>query len=107
MLWPRLMTGMCGGRGEEDEDEGKGAVEVGGGRGHGEVLAGAGRSGGGEERVGDPLERAAGTVVDAGSPRLPSSSSSSCSTVSMTMGSGAAGISAWWLLSAVCEAKGD
>lgn len=84
------MTGMCGGRGEHDEDEGKDAVEVGGGRGHGEVLAGAGRSGGGEERVGDPLAEAAGAVVDFGPLRLSSSSS-----VSITMGSGAAAKSAW------------
>lgn len=48
------MTGMCGGRGEGEDDEGTAAVEVAGGRGHGEVVAGAGRSGGGEERVGDP-----------------------------------------------------
>lgn len=78
------MTGICGGRGEEDEE-----VEV--GRGHGQVLAGAGRSGGGEERVGDPLVEAAEAVMDVGPPRLSSSSSSS---VSMTMGSGAAVISA-------------
>lgn len=82
---------MCGGRGEDDEDEGKDVVEVGGGRGHGEVLAGAGRSGGGEERVGDLLAEAAGAVVDFGPPRLSSSSSS----VSITMGSGAAAVLAW------------
>lgn len=89
LLWPRLMTGMWGGRGE---DEGKVAVEVGGGRGHGEVLAGAGRSGGGEESVGDPLVEAAGAVVLFGPPSFSSSSSSS---VSMEMGSGAAVVSAW------------
>ena len=97
LLWPRLMTGMCGGRGEDDEDEEKDAAEVGGGRAHGEVLAGAGRSGGGEERVGDP--EAAWAVVDVGPPGLSSSSSSSASSspslVSMTMGSGAAALPAW------------
>lgn len=60
-----------------------------GGRAHGEVLAGAGRSGGGEERVGDPLAEAAGTVGDVDPPCLSSSS------VSMTMGSGAAAVSVW------------
>lgn len=83
---------MCGGRGEDDEDKGSDVVEVGGGRGHGEVLAGAGRSGGGEERVGDWLAEAPVAVVGVGPPRLSSSSSSS---VSMTMGSGAAVLSAW------------
>lgn len=86
------MTGMWGGKGEDDEDEGKSAVEVGGGRGHGEFLAGAGRSGGGEERVGDPLVEAAGAEVLFGPPSFSSSSSSS---VSMEMGSGAAVVSAW------------
>lgn len=94
---------MCGGRGEDEEDKGKDAVEVGGGRGHGEVLAGAGRSGGGEERVGDPLAEAAGAVVVVGPPR----SSSSFSSVSMTMGSGAAAGSARWLVNAVVVAMGD
>ncbi len=98
------MTGMCGGRREEDEDEGKDAAEVGGGRGHGEVLAGAGRSGGGEERVGDPLAEAAGAVVVVGSPCF---SSSSSSLVSMTMGSGAAAVSPWRLVNAVVVAMGD
>lgn len=81
---------MCGGRGEDDEEEGKDVVEVEGGRGHGEVLAGAGRSGGGEERVGDPLAGAARAVGDVGPPCL-----SSFSLVSMTMGSGAAAVSVW------------
>lgn len=67
-------------------------MEVGGGRVHGEVFAGAGRSGGGEERVGDPLAEAAGAVVLFGPPSFSSSSSSS---VSMAMGSGAAVVSAW------------
>lgn len=80
------MTGMCGGRGEGEDDEGMAAVEVAGGRRHGEVLAGAGRSGGGEERVGDPsvLARALEEML------LDSSSfpiSSSCS-VSLSMPSG-------------------
>lgn len=48
------MTGMCGGRGDSEDDEGTAEVEVAGGRGHGDVLAGAGRSGGGDERVGEP-----------------------------------------------------
>lgn len=78
---------MCGGRGECDEDEGRDVVEAGGGRGHGEVLVGAGRSGGGEERVGELLAAA----VNLGPLGLSSSSSSS---VSMTMGSGAAVVSA-------------
>lgn len=89
------MTGMCGGRGEDDEDNGMDAVEMGGGRGHGDVLAGAGRSGGGEERVGDLLAEAAVALVDAGPPCLSSSSSSSSSSVSIMMGSGAAATSVW------------
>lgn len=106
LLWPRLMTGMCGGRGEDDEDEGKDLVEAGGGRGHGEVLAGAGRSGGGEERVGDPLAEAAGAVVVVvvAGPRFPSSSSSS--SVSMTMGSGGAAVSAWRLVNTAVVSVG-
>lgn len=45
LLWPRLMTGMLGGRGEDDEGcEGRtGQV--------GEVLFETGSRGGGEERV--------------------------------------------------------
>lgn len=82
------MTGILGGRGEDDEDEGKAAVEVGGGRVHGEVLAGAGRRGGGEERVGDPLAEAVGAVVLFGPPSFSFSSS-----ISMAMGSGAAAVS--------------
>lgn len=61
LLCPRLMTGMWGGRGEDDEYDWKDDVVVGVGRGHGE--AGAGRSGGGEESVGDLLAEAAGGVV--------------------------------------------
>lgn len=83
------MTGICGGRGEEDEDKRRDDEEVEVGREHGEVLVGAGRSGGGEERVGDPLVEATGAVTDVGPPRLSSSSS-----VSMTTGSGAAVVSA-------------
>lgn len=83
---------MCGGREEDDEEEGKEAVPAGGGKGHMEVLAGAGRSGGGEERVGDPLAEATGAVVLFGPPRF---SSSFLFSVSMTMGSGAAAVSAW------------
>lgn len=76
---------MCGGRGEGDEDVGKDALEARGRRGHGEVLAGAGRSGGGEETVGDPLAEAAGPAVVVGPPRFSSS---------MTMGSGGEAVSA-------------
>lgn len=54
LLCPRLMTGMCGGRAEDGEDRGRDAVAVVSGTGQGMVLAGAGRRGGGEERVGDP-----------------------------------------------------
>lgn len=72
LLCPRLMTGMFGGR-VEDDDEGK--VVVGGGTGHGGVLAGAGRSGGGEEAIGAAVD------VD---PWL-----SSSSFVSMTISTGA------------------
>lgn len=99
---------MCGGRGEDCEDKVKDVVEAGGGRGQGEVLAGAGRSGGGEERVGDPLAEDAGAVAPVGPPRFsfPSSSSSS-SSVSMTMGSGAAALSAWWLVTGIVVAMGD
>lgn len=86
------MTGMWGGRGEDAEDEGKDDVEVGGGRGHGEVLAGAGRSGGGEDSVGDLLAEAAGGVVVVGGPPC----FSSCSfLLSMMIASGAAVVSAW------------
>lgn len=60
------MTGTCGGSGDDVEDEGKNDTDVGVGRGHGEVLAGAGRSGGGEESVGDLL--AVGEVLVAGVP---------------------------------------
>lgn len=90
---------MCGGRGEDDafKDE----VEVGVGREHGEVLAGAGRSGGGEERVGDLLAEATRAVVLLGPPLFSSSSSTS---VSMTMGSGAA---AWRLVNTVILAMWD
>lgn len=84
---------MWGGRGEDDEDAGKDDVEVGGGTGHGEVLAGAGRSGGGEERVGDLLAEAAEAVEVVVVTGPPCFSSGSCS-VSMTMGSGAAALSA-------------
>lgn len=66
-------------------------MEAGGRRGHGEVLGGAGRSGGGEESVGVPFVKAfVETLVTAG-PRCFSSSSS----VSMTAGSGAAAVSVW------------
>jgi len=82
---------MCGGRGEDDENKEKDTLEVRGGTGNVEFLAGAGRSGGGEERVGDPLVEAVGAVVLFGPPRF----SSSSFPVSMTMGSGAATESAW------------
>lgn len=80
LLCPRLMTGMFGGR-VEDDDEGK--VVVGGGTGHGGVLAGAGRSGGGEETFGDPLAEAFGAAMHV-DPWL-----SSSSFVSMTISTGA------------------
>ena len=85
------MTGMWGGRGDNDEDVGKEDVEVGGGTGHGDILACTGSSGGGEERVGDLLAEAAGAVVVTD----PSCFSSCSCSVSMTMGSGAAALSAW------------
>lgn len=91
---------MCGGRGEnkgrEEEEEG------GGGRGHREVLAGAGRRGGGEERVGDLFLGAAGVEVVL---RSPCFSSSTSSLVSMMAGSGAAaGVSATLLVNALVVA---
>lgn len=90
LLCPRLITGMCGGRGEdEEEDGGSDAVEVVGGRGHGGVLAGAGSRGGGEERMGDLFPEAACAAVDAGPPRASSSSS-----VSMAASADVASISA-------------
>lgn len=81
---------MWGGRGEDDEvDEGMDMLEAaGGGRGHGEVLVGAGSSGGGEDSVGDPSVDSGGVLMLFG-PRFPSSSS-----VSMTIGSGAPAASA-------------
>lgn len=73
---------MWGGRGEDDD--GLDTLETGGGgRGHGEVLVGAGSSGGGEDRVGDPLVDSGGVVMLFG-PRFPLSSS-----VSGAGGSGA------------------
>lgn len=65
LLWPRLMTGMCGGRGEGEEHGGREAEEeAGGASGQGEVLAGAGSSGGGgEDRAGqDPPADPAGAL---------------------------------------------
>lgn len=88
LLCPRLMTGMCGGRGEDEEDRGRDAVEVVGGTGHGGVLAGAGRRGGGEERFGDLSAETARAAVDVGPPRVSSSSS-----VSMAVGAAAAPVS--------------
>lgn len=96
------MTGMCGGRVEDEEEEREDTVEVRGGRGPKEVLKGAGRSGGGEDRVGDLLVEMAGAVVLFG-PRRFSSSSSSSSSVSMAMGSGAAAVSAGRLVNVVVE----
>lgn len=64
-------------------------MEAGGRRGHGEVLVGAGRSGGGEESVGVPFVE---TLAAAGPCGFSSSSSSS---ISMAPGSGAAAMSAW------------
>lgn len=86
------MTGMWGGRGDDEEDMVKAGVEVGGGTRHGEVLAGAGRSGGGEERVGDLLAEVAGALVVVRAP--PCLCRCPC-LVSMTMGSQAAALSAW------------
>lgn len=83
---------MWGGRGVDEEDKEKDDVEVGGGKGQGEVFAGAGRSGGGEESVGDPLAEATGPVAVVVGP--PCVSSCSC-LVSMTMDSGAAAVSVW------------
>lgn len=88
LLCPRLMTGMCGGRGEDEEDRGRHAVEVVGGKGYGGVLAGAGRRGGGEERLGDLSAGTTCAAVDVGPPRVSSSSS-----VSMAVGVGAASVS--------------
>lgn len=95
------MTGMCGGREDDDEDKGTDDIEVGGGRAHGEVLAGAGRSGGGEESVGDPLAEAAGGDVEV--TLSPSRFSSCLSSVSVTMASGVAAVFLWWLVVAVIE----
>lgn len=89
---------MCGGRGEDEEEEREDTAEVGGGRGPEEVLKGAGRSGGGEDRVGDLLVEMAGAVVLFGPRRFSSSSS-----VSMAMGSGAAAVSAGRLVNVVVE----
>lgn len=69
LLWPRLMTGMCGGRGQGEDDAGRETDaeeeeedKAGGGSGQGEVLAGAGSSGGGgDDKVGqDPPADPAG-----------------------------------------------
>lgn len=69
LLCPRLMTGMWGGRGEDEEHRGRDAVEVVGGTGHGGLLAGAGRRGGGDERFGDLAAETPCAAVDAGPPR--------------------------------------
>lgn len=82
LLCPRLMTGMWGGRGEEDENDLKDDVDVGVGRGHGED--GAGRSGGGEESVGDLLAGTAGGGVVVDGPCC--SSCSSCVSVTIALG---------------------
>lgn len=80
-------------------------MEAGGRRGHGEVLVGAGRSGGGDESVGVPfVEAFVETLAAAGSRCVPSSSSSS--SVSMTPGSGAAAVSARRLLNTIVFAAG-
>lgn len=63
-------------------------MEAGGRRGHGEVFVGAGRSGGGEESIGVPFEKAFAETLVAAGPCCFSSSSS----VSMTLGSGAAAV---------------
>lgn len=88
LLCPRLMTGMCGGRGEGEEDRRRDAVEVVGGTGQGGVLAGAGRRGGGEERFGDLSAETTCAAVDGGPPCVPSSPS-----VSMAAGAGAPSVS--------------
>lgn len=69
-------------------------MEAGGWRGHGEVLGGAGRSGGGEESVGVPFVKAFVETLAAGGPG-PGPFSSSSSSISMTPGSGAAAVSVW------------
>lgn len=76
---------MCGGRGDDD-DVGAAAMKDGGVRGHGDVLAGAGRSGGGEERPGNPSVGAADM------------SASFSSSVSMATGSGASVVPSWCLV---------
>lgn len=85
LLCPRLMTGMCGGRAEDEEDRGRDAVEVVSGTGHRVVLAGAGRRGGGEERVGDSSAETVWAALDV-RPLCFSSSSPS----SMEVGTGVA-----------------
>lgn len=72
---------MCGGRGDDSEHGGKEATEA---TEATEALAGAGRSGGGEERVGDPLAEASGAVVLFAPARFSPSSLSSL--VSMSTG---------------------
>lgn len=91
LLWPRLMTGMCGGRGEGEEHGGREAEdeeEAGGASGQGEVLAGAGSSGGGgEDRAGqDPPADPAGAL---GLPS-PAPSPAAAASVSAATGSGVA-----------------
>lgn len=76
LLCPRLITGMCGGRGEYEEDTGRDAADT---------VGGTGSRGGGEERAGD-LSAEAG--VGAGPPLRFSSSSS------MSMEAGAASVPA-------------
>lgn len=85
LLCPRLMTGMCGGRAEHEEDRGRDAVEVVSGTEHRVVLAGAGRRGGGEERVGKSSAETVWAALDVGPPCFSSSSSSS-----MAVGTGVA-----------------
>lgn len=80
------MTGICGGRGDDD-DGGAAVMKDGGIRGHEEVLAGAGRSGGGEERLGDPSVGVADMVF--------SLSASFSSSVSIATGSGASVVPSW------------
>lgn len=97
LLWLRLMTGMCWRRVEDDEDKGRAAEVVGVGRRQGDVLVGAGRRGGGEERVGD-------VFADAAAPVVLFDQISSSSSISMLAGSG---VSVLWLVNTVVRVVGD
>lgn len=100
LLCPRLMTGMWGGRGEDNEDERKGPEEVGVGSGLREVLTGAGRSGGGDESVGEPSAETVRVAMVIGASLFTFS-------VSMTIDSGAAAVPVLWLVNTAVVALGD